>query len=69
MLYSNNYSPAMHSHHHPPSAHNHDHAANPAGAGLPVAFLAAGLGARLLSLLPLLALLWALIAWAILSDA
>jgi len=36
---------------------------------LPVAFLAAGLGARLLSLLPLLVILWALIAWAILSDA
>jgi hypothetical protein len=58
----------MHNHHHH-TAHNHDHAAGPAGAGLPIAFLAAGLGARLLSLLPLLAMLWALIAWAILSDA
>lgn len=72
---------SSHNHSHPPAgshrhAHHHSHAASAGGValfgksglGLPVYVLMAGLGGRLLALLPVLALLWALIAWAILSE-
>ncbi|MBP6819176.1 MAG: hypothetical protein KBC46_07725 [Ferrovibrio sp.] len=57
--------------HHDHSHHHHgSHGPSPAlaGAGMAVSFLAAGLVQRLLWLLPLLAALWGLIAWALLSD-
>lgn len=58
-----------HHHGHDHSRHHHTHAQDHAQAiGLPVMVLVAGLGSRLLALLPLLAGLWALIAWAILSE-
>ncbi len=61
-----------HSHSHPPASPHrhadHHHAAPPLAPGWPVLFLMTGLGGRLLVLLPVLALLWALIAWAILSE-
>ncbi|WP_430395635.1 hypothetical protein [Ferrovibrio sp.] len=60
-----------HSHHHHGSPdHHNSHGPSPAlaGAGMAVSFLAAGLVQRLLWLLPLLAALWGLIAWALLSD-
>ncbi len=55
-----------HDHSRQHQTHAHDHAQ---AVGLPVMVLVAGLGSRLLALLPLLAGLWALIAWAILSEA
>ncbi|WP_428246058.1 hypothetical protein [Ferrovibrio sp.] len=54
-----------HSHHHHGS---HSHASGPAASTMAVSFLAAGLVQRLLWLLPLLAVLWGLIAWALLSE-
>lgn len=56
-----------HSHHHHGSqSHAPGHVLG--APGLAVSFLAAGLVQRLLWLLPLLAVLWGLIAWALLSE-
>lgn len=57
-----------HSHHAHVHNHAHGQASGMPGLGFAASFLVAGLGSRLLALLPLLAGLWALIAWAILSE-
>lgn len=55
---------AHHDHSHRPGAHHHDRRPAPAF-DLPIAALTAGWWMRLAALLPLIALLWAAIAWAL----
>ncbi|MBX3455147.1 hypothetical protein [Ferrovibrio sp.] len=58
---------ASHDHHHSGHHDHHAHAAFPAGS-LAVRVLAAGAGQRILMVLPAIAVLWAAVAWALLSD-